>query len=322
MALDLSALSAYTVEDKSDLITKALTADRSMDFVTLRSGIKSGDKTPILDTTVPAQAGSSCGFNSSGATSLTQVTLSTTPITVAESICLQDLEAYFTQKYLPAGAKVETADIINEVIQLKIAKISQNAGRTVFQGKTTLGNSTWLKQINGFLATIDTAGTAITATPQSSISTSTVRGIVEEIIFTKIPNAAYQKQPFLLMDMSDFRILLLKLAQDNLYHVAPSASEFGGLSMTYPGTNVKVHGIQGMNSDNGICETGTLATQMQHRILATYKENLMVGTDMESDLKDFDVWYSKDDRVLKMFMRLRLGVAVPFVDHVVTYQNT
>jgi len=193
MALSLS-LTNYVEENKADLITKAILGGKTMGMVDVRYGIKSSEKIPVLESTTPFQAASSCGFNSSGTTSITQISLSTNPIAVAEQICLRDLEAYYTQKYLPQGANYDSTTIAAEIVNRKVANIAQSVENALWAGKTTYTNSTVLKSFNGFLATIDTAGTAVAATQQASISASTVLGIFEDI-YTKVPAAALYNEP-------------------------------------------------------------------------------------------------------------------------------
>jgi hypothetical protein len=174
-----------------------------------------------------------------------------------------------------------------------------------------------LKLMNGFIKTIDTAATAIAATPLASIAIGTVRDIFEEIIFQKIPNAILGDNPVVFCSQEDYRLLLNALWVDNLYHYIPSAAENAGLELTYPGSNVKVIAVPGLNSDNG---TG-LPTAAKHRIFAGTASNFVVGVDLENDIQNFDLWYSKDNREVRMVMDFKLGVANHFTDQIVQYKN-
>jgi hypothetical protein len=76
-----------------------------------------------------------------------------------------------------------------------------------------------------------------------------------------------------------------------------------------------------MNNDNPV-DTGVLGLYAKNRIIATYASNLVYGTDLQSDTDNMEAWYSKDDRVWKLFGAFRAGVAVKFIDHVVQYTNS
>ena len=320
MAFSLGTMTAYIEENKAELITKAILGSKTMGLVDVRTGIKSSERIPVLESTTPWQAGTSCGFSTSGTTTINQITLSTTPIQVMEQVCLNDLEQYFTQKWLPAGANNDSTSLAAAIVDRKMAQIANQVERAVWQGKTTYTNDTVLKAINGLISTIDTAGTAVAATQQASISTSTVRGIFEDI-YTKIPAAAaWNEEVVAFCGMDTFKTLLVKLTTDNLYHYTTDSSA-NRWEIVYPGTNMKIVALPGLNNDNSV-ETGALPTAVKNRIFATYKSNLLVGTDLTSDMDNLKVWYSEDDDVLKFRTRFRLGVQVKFADHIVQYTNS
>jgi len=321
MALSLGTLTAYVEENKADLILKAILGGKTLGLgVDIRDGIKSSEKIPILETTVPFQSAASCGFTTSGTTTITQITLATSPIAVAEQICIKDLDAYFTQKWTPDNQNKDTTAIAQDIINRKIAHIANRVEQMIWQGKTTYTNDTVLKQINGWIAAIDTAGTAVAATQQASISASTVRGIFEDI-YQKIPAAAIWNEPAIAFcGMDTFRILVMKLMTDNLYHYSPEgwAEKW---EMVYPGTNMKIIAVPGMNNDNPV-DTGVLPTAVKNRIVATYASNLLFGTALEKDISDMEMWFSQDDRVLKFYLEFRAGVNCKFFDHIVQYLNS
>lgn len=322
MAFDLSSLTAYVEENRADLIMKPITSSRTFDYVDIRQGIKSGEKIPILESTAPAQAGSSCGFTSSGTTTVSQTTLSTVSIKIQEAICLQDLEAYFTQKYLPSGMKPEETTIAQEIINRKLANIARKVGSMLWQGKTTYTNDTYLKQMNGWASLIDTnSASTIAATQQVSISTSTVRGIFEEIVYQKIPVAVKDEDPVVFCGVDTLRILLQKLMVDNMFHVLPDPANYGKNEMIYPGTNVKIIGLNELNANNPV-DTGVLPTAAKNRIFAGSAKNFVVGFDVQNDQNSFDMWYSKDNQQLRFNCRFNIGVTNHFYDQIVTYANS
>lgn len=322
----LSGLAAYTEENKADIVTKSILGARTMGLIDVRAGIKSAMKVPILDVTAPFQAGGCGAFNTSGTTTLTQTTISPVSLKLNMSFCPNELEAYFTQKYLKAGAlytgtydSQEAMDnafftAITDRIQ---AYINKQVEAMLWLGNTATTADPNLKLMNGFIKTIDTAATAVAATPVASIALATVRGIFEEIIFQKIPNAILNDNPVVFCSQEDFRLLLNKLWVDNLYSYIPTAAENANLEFIYPGSNVRVISVPGLNSDNG---TG-LPTAAKHRIFAGTANNFVAGVDLENDIKTFDLYYSKDNREVRMAMDFKLGVANHFTDQIVQYKN-
>jgi hypothetical protein len=322
MALDLSGLTAYIEENREDLMSKAILGSTFLNHVTIIDGVKSSVKVANLESTVPFQAGAGCNaVTSSGTTSLTQVSLATSPVEFTEKICLQTFEDYFTQKYLPKGAKPDSVAIWQDIVNRKIARVALQVEQMAFQGKTTYTNSTVLKQINGFVYNIDNAADEVITSgggAGTALTTSTIKGVIHQMIYQDCPNAVVGKSPVLLMGMENFRIYLQKLAEDNAFNYFPSPGDIQANRVLIPGTNIYAYGIAGLNNDTPV-DTGALPTVVKNRMIFTYKENLLFGIDSASDFSSLDTWYEKKDRAVYIYGRFRAGTAVRFTDHVVTY---
>lgn len=321
MAFSLGTMTAYVEENKADLITKAILGAKTLGLgVDIRTGIKSSAKIPVLESTVPFQA-SACSFTTSGTTTINQVSIAVTDIMFQESFCLNDLNQYYTQKYLPAGSINESLSIAQNIIDRKLAQVARNVEQMIWQGSTTYGNSTVLKQINGWLRTIDVAGTAVAATP-STLNSTNVLTIFDDV-YAKVPAAAIANEPIVAFCGYDtFRLLAAKIT--STYGIYGSQYTTDGVwnnwELMYPGTNMKVVAVPGMNNDNAV-DTGSLATAARNRIIATYASNLVYGTDLQSDTDNIEAWYSQDNRVWRLHGQFKAGVAVKFIDHVVQYTN-
>ena len=321
MAFSLGTMTAYVEENKADLITKAILGAKTLGLgVDIRTGIKSSAKIPVLESTVPFQA-SACSFTTSGTTTINQVSIAVTDIMFQESFCLNDLNQYYTQKYLPAGSINESLSIAQNIIDRKLAQVARNVEQMIWQGSTTYGNSTVLKQINGWLRTIDVAGTAVAATP-STLNSTNVLTIFDDV-YAKVPAAAIANEPIVAFCGYDtFRLLAAKIT--STYGIYGSQYTTDGVwnnwELMYPGTNMKIVAVSGLNNDNPV-DTGSLATAARNRIIATYASNLVYGTDLQSATDNIEAWYSQDNRVWRLHGQFKAGVAVKFIDHVVQYTN-
>ena len=322
MAFSFDTMTAYVEENRADLISKAILGAKTLGLgVDIRTGIKSSEKIPVLESTVPFQA-AACSFTSSGTTTFSQVSIATVGIQFAEQLCLNDLNTYFTQKYLPAGANIDSLSIAQQIIDRKIAQVAKNVEQMIWQGKTTYTNSSVLKQMNGWLSTIDTAGTAVAATA-STLNSTKVLTIFDDV-YAKVPAAAIANEPIVAFCGYDtFRILAAKITSTYGIYGSQYTTDnvWNNWELMYPGTNMKVVAVPGMNNDNAV-DTGVLPTAVKNRIIATYASNLVYGTDLQSDTDNMEAWWSKDDRVWKLYGAFRAGVAVKFIDHVVQYTNS
>jgi hypothetical protein len=320
MAFSLGTMTAYIEENKADLITKAILGAKTLGLgVDIRTGIKSSAKIPVLESTVPFQS-LACSFTSSGTTTINQIEIATVGIQFSEQFCLNDLNVYFTQKYLPAGSNVDSMSIAQQIIDRKIAQVARNVENMIWAGKTTYGNSTVLKQMNGWLATIDTAGTAVAATP-STLNSTNVLTIFDDV-YSKVPAAALVNEPVVAFcGLDTFRTLAAKITSTYGIYGSQYTTDnvWNNWELMYPGTNMKVIGVPGL-SDAAV-DTGSVPSAVRNRIIATYASNLVYGTDLQSDTDTIESWFSQDDRVYKVFGSFRAGCAVKFIDHVVQYTN-
>jgi len=121
--------------------------------------------------------------------------------------------------------------------------------------------------------------------------------------------------------MENFRLLLQKLWEDNAFNYFPGANDLASNSLLYPGTNIRIYGIAGLNNDTAV-DTGALNTTVKNRMICAYKESLLLGVDMMSDIANLETWYEKKDRAIWIYGRFRIGTAVRFPSHIVTYANT
>lgn len=330
MAFDKTAISTWNneISDRSKLIMKPILGARTMEFLEKYSGITGENvKLPTFETTAPFQAGSACSFATSGTTTLNQFTMTTSSIVVQESICLQDLETIFAKSWLPPGtSQWDSYQLVDEWVNRKLAQVSKSVEQLLWQGNTSYTNSTVLKQINGYIQKIDNASDEVIVTATSDITTTNVRSIFEELIFNsstglaKIPQI-FQNEIDIFCGMDTFMLLQNKILTDNLYHIKAEGKDVDNWTMIYPGTNFKIKAVPGLNANNPV-DTGALPAAVKDRIVATWRGNLAVGFNAEKDTTDFEVWYSQDDRLLKMSMRFFIGVGVKYTDQVVTYANS
>ena len=330
MAFDQGALSTLSEEisDPKRFIYTPILGAKTMDYLDKYNGIFGQNyRLPTFETTAPWQAATGCSYTTSGTTTNSQFTLPTVPIAIQEAICPKDLWAEHTYRWADSKNDPDTVDIVSQWIERKMAVHTRNLEQAIWKSNTTTGPgiATFLKQFNGLIQRIDAATDEVIVTAQASISTSTIRTIVEEFVFDDIPNRILDMEPILFMSYEHFRMLLQKLYIDNMYHVPPASTGTASkMEMIYPGSNVKIVAVPGLNSnstDVGV-ETGALTTAMQNRMFATYKGNFAVGLGIGEGKDAFEVWYSQDDRVIRCSMTFHIGFGIKQTNNVVSYLNT
>ena len=231
-------------------------------------------------------------------------------VKVQDEYCPKELEAKYTQKYLRPGAHQEELPL-GQFITDKINKlIAIQMEQAIFQVSTAQSANN-LKHFDGLAKKID-AGSPVSATP-STFNQANSRAIVEEM-YTLIPDAINSEELVLLMPKAFFKLLVLKLANDNLYHVAVDQTK-DVWEMTYPFFNLKIIGLSGLDTvANGMAA-------YENRMFLTYWDNLAFVTDLQNDSENVEIWYSKDDRKIKLSYEWKAGTGVKFTNHVVEYTN-
>src|SRR6185437_89052 len=251
MAFDVSALSNCTNQNNFPLITNSLFEAKTMKLMTPMTGIKSAETVNIMETDSIFQAGGTCGFLTSGTTSFSQRTLTVGRIKINESLCPKTLEAYYLQLQLPTGSRYENLPFEEVYSNEKAGKIAQQLEVAVWQGDTTLADAN-LKRFDGLLKIIDASGSAIAADNTNNTEAITSSNAIAKFdsLYENIPTQLLNKNDFTIFCGLDvFRLYTVALKNQNLFHYDAVAAA-ADMEIIMPGTNIKVIGVNGLNSAN------------------------------------------------------------------------
>lgn len=318
MAVVVTDLNDYVAEDPNRIYTTLLFGGKTISMIQTQPGIKVSESILDMETTADFQSDSGCSYNTSGTTTYSDRIITVTPIMVSETLCPKDLEAKILSKLLKPGAVQEEipAQLAREIIDRKIAKIQRQLEIAVWQGDTSSGLVN-TKRFDGFLKLIDAASASTTnLTTQASISASTIIGIMDNMYSATSPTILNDPDFRVFMGEDTFRILVLKLRDLNLYHY--ERTDNGQMEMVYPGTNMKVVAVPGLNADNN----SAALTAYKNRIIGTLTRNLVFGTDLANDYEQFKSWWSDDDQNVKMLCKFKAGVQIIFPSQISQYKNT
>jgi hypothetical protein len=314
MALDLSALSNYVNENADQLTAAAIFSAKTASLIeskgNVQVGIKSAETINVMTTDAVFQAGGTCGFNSSGTTTITQRQLSVGKIKIQESICPKAFEAKYTQKALRQGSQYDYMAYATEYCDQKIKRIGAALETALWQGDTTSGNGQ-LNKFNGIATIINALGFGGAGDPVNgnvsaltTLTKSNVRQAIDEI-FLSIPAALLDKDDFVIFCGNDtFREYIVALREANLYHYPVDAAN---MEVVIAGTNVKLIGVNGLNGTDymmGICMS-----------------NLYLGTDMLNEQDKFELFYAKEADEMRFVVEFKLGVQIAFPDEVVFWKK-
>jgi len=308
-AWDVTGLGAYVDEQSDELLVKQVTRGATLDYITIQEGVKGSQELKLMDDTLTYQAGD-CTMTASGDTVFTDRALAVETLGYMKSFCQKDLDGFWTQLALTPGAANEDQDLPFEqrIIDYLMELHSNELDKLIWRGNksTGTGNLAFMNGFRQFLTTgngcvdLNTAGTA-------AISASNAFDVFYAC-FTNSPEAVAESSDFVCFTgRENFNFLVKNLVDSNFFHYSPS--EIATMdSVIVPGTNMLVRKVVGLNTLDNIY-TGRAS-------------HFYFGTDLQSDLDQFNLWYSQDDDVIYLRSKFRAGVQVPFLDQIGVWNGT
>lgn len=289
MSFDVSALSAYVKENASNIVTRSLVGLRANKYVTVQPGIKSAENVNTIVTDAVIQAGA-CGWSPSGTTTLANRTITVKDLMIQEGLCQKTLDNTLFQLSAKAGALAGAEDLSIEELyaDLKV-KMAQDAVEAMFWTGVSSATS-----IQGVVPTASADAPAA----NKMVRTASVLDDIDSLLALLPAGVRASKGLYCYMSAGNFMSLMNEIRDKNWFHIATGSST-GELEFVFPGTNMKVVGLEGFGSDDSI--------------MIANQSNIIMGTDLANDFEDADFWYSQDNREHRFHMNFRVGgqIAIP-----------
>ena len=314
MALDLSALTNYVKENELQLTSAAIFSAKTASLIEARGnvqvGIKSAETVNIMTTDAVFQTGGTCGFNSSGTTTITQRTLTVGKIKIQESICPATFEAKYTQKALREGSTYDYMAYANEYTAQKVQRIGAALETALWQGNTASSDGQ-LNKFQGIATIINALGFGGAGDPingnaaqQTTLTSSNVIAAVDAV-FASLPAEILDKDDVVIFCGNDtFREYVIALRTANLFHYPVDAAN---MELIVPGTAIKLIGVNGLNGTD--------------YLFGLSMSNLYLGTDMLNEQDRFELFYAAEAMEMRFVVEFKLGVQIAFPDQVVFWKK-
>lgn len=295
----VSDLTDYVNNNRDLLIASfGLTDDGTRKYVTTLTGIKYKERLNYLEIEPAFQDGSDCGFTpQDGGLEFTEKDIEVAPFKVDIDICPRTLRKKFANYLVRwnAVAEGERMPFAQEVLDGIVSQINKKIDRVIWQGKTTTHSGTDL--IDGWLYMLDNDSDVIDV---ADMPAGAYDGILA--VYMNLPQEVIKRGAKIFVAPEIYRVFMQDMVSKNYFHYA-GANNAAPQEFILPGTNAVVVSTEGL--------TGSL------KIVGTWGENLVYGTDMENDEEDIDLWYSKDDRIWKLEALWAMGVSYYFGDMIV-----
>jgi len=294
MALDVSALNDFNNEVAGKVVPKIVFEGYTTSILPIQEGIKYQSPLNIFEVDLQVQSGD-CVSNPSGSFDATQRNITVTQRTSYDGLCLDNLNP----KYL--GISALDRGSYNETFKLASVYTEQ----IVNQMKKSDDSFLWNASNFGTWTSGSTAGVVVPDAATGSVSSATIIGITDALIENLSADVADRDDLTIWMSVGNFRKFITALRGLNNYFFDPGSisNRTGILQIAYPFQNVKVVGTAGITGD---------------RIALMPDAYAVVGTDLMSDVENFQLWYDINADQLKHRLKSKLGSQVAFPEYIVS----
>lgn len=305
-----TSLPAYLDEEgvKQELIRKTVLGSPSIGLFAKQLDNKSTKALGFIENSLKWQANTGCGWNDSGTTTVSERILTVGNIKVNTSYCDKTMQNNILQYAFTTSTigKDEPFGLEKAIIDSIMEDQSAALETAVWQSKLTGGVGN-LAFFDGILAIL-TAGVASTiniAYTAAGTSATAISDAIDET-FLAIPEALVDKaDTVIFVDSALYRKYVVELRKANLYHTDPSTDTN---EIMYPGSNVRVISIPGLNGQN--------------KIIAGRLSNFVYGTDLVSDQEDFSFNYAFEAQEWRLIAKWVMGTQVGLLGEVVVTSVT
>lgn len=289
MGYKVDTLPAYIKQNRDILIKKSVLGAPSVDKFTVQADSKGTVAINLMDIAAVLQDGASCGFSAAGSTNFSQRNIVTKVVKVNSQWCPKDLIGKYTEWAVNISAKNPNLPFEEYLTQGIVEDVDKQVEKIAWMGSDSLG-------ISGVTEILS----AETTTVKKKYASGTSAYDIVKQAYMAIPvDVLDRAEIFVGRDL--FREFMNDMVEKNLYHY--SAGEGSLTEFIFPGTNVKVNATAGLDG-SGLAVAGD-------------PKDIVMGVDLVNDKEDFDLFYSKDDRVWKLVIEFVLGFQVAFPDQMV-----
>lgn len=303
MSLNVSALADFNNETAGKLIPKIVYTGNTAEYTSVQEGIKYLEPLNLFEVDLYIQEGYGCASTESGSAAFTQRNLQVCGRTSFDGICLKDLDTkYLGITSLDAGSYNTTWKLAETYSELIVNQMKKANDTFIWQAVSGSAGAC----MDGLIELTKTGSGVVEISGATPLTASTALTQLDAMIDALPADVADRDDLTFFMSVGNFRKFVAGVRQANSYYFDPnSISNRGGvLDMVYPYQNVRVVGTAGLGTSNRI-------------ILAPAKQ-IVVGTDLVSDVDQFQMWYDINTDKLKHRLSMKLGVQVAYPEFIVS----
>ncbi len=289
--LNLEGIKGYINANKDVIVSKVIALADSTKYLQIQNSVTTDTSIHGLITEITVQDGKSCGFTADGSQTVTDRKLEPSFLKVNHEYCPKDFLNTYKHYETQVAMGKSPLPLEEALIQDVLVSIANENEHLIWSGNKASGDL-----LDGLTTLINKDG---------EVTTLTKSGTVYERVVELYKNIK-DKRMVAVLSAPLYRELVMELVEKNLYHY--NTQEGDEMVLTFPGTNLKVYGIE------GIKDTDT-------NIYGLIWEETFVGMDNADNASQFDLFWSNDDRVYKLVVEWALAVNYMFSEKIIVVKN-
>jgi hypothetical protein len=298
MSLNVSALADFNNEVAGLLLPKMIYAGNTAEYVTVKEGIKYKEPLNLFEVDLQIQDGFGCVTNPSGSATFSQRDLEVCQRTSYDGLCLKDMDKkYLGISALEPGSYNETFAMANTYAELLVNQFQKSNDQFIWAAQS--GSNACVSGLKTIISG-STTGVAVPDGFTGSFDASTALDRMDAAIAGLSSDVADRDDLTFFMSVSNFRKYVTAIRTENSFYFDPESITNRGntLDMMYPFQNIRV--------------VGTVGLQGSDRIVLGPAKHIVIGTDLTSDLDEFQMWYDINSDQLKHRINTKLGVNIAY----------
>lgn len=298
---DVSALADFNNELAGELLVKSVIAGSTAEYVTVKEGIKYKEPLNLQEIDLQIQDGFGCVSTESGSVTYTQRDIEVCQRSSHDGLCLRDLDKKYIGLLGPAGSYPETYAFAEEYANQLVANFQKKNDEFIWTATTSGGDC-----VNGLNTLLASGSSDAVFVSQSAPTSDNILDQIDEQLENLAVDVQDRDDLTVFMSIANFRKYIVGLRKANNYYYDPNTVENRGslLSAMHPFANLRVVGTVGLAGSN--------------RIVTGPARHIVIGTDLVSDLDNFQLWYDINGDKLKHRIVTKLGVQVAYPEFWVT----
>ena len=300
---DVTALDQFNNELAGEFLVKSVIAGSTAEYVTVKEGIKYKEPLNLQEIDLVIQDGQGCVTTPSGSVTYTQRDIQVCQRSSFDGLCLRDLDSKYIGLLGPAGSYPETYAFVEEYASQLVANFQKKNDEFIWTATTAAGDC--VDGLNTLLASGSAAGSP-TFVSSSVPTSSNIGDQIDAQLEALSVDVQDRDDLTVFVSIANFRKYIVWLRNTNNYYFDMNSVENRGslMSMKHPFANVTIVGTVGLAGSN--------------RIVMGPARQIVIGTDLISDLDNFQLWYDINGDQLKHRIVTKLGVQVAYPEFWVT----